>query len=117
MNEQQRKDLEKAATDSALALAKVADLENNVTALGADMKRSLEDLGRALSNLTGAVAKLSGDLGDGVPKAARAVVPSFTVTKEDDGGRDEKTGDEEKSVHDLLKRALQNPQRASSYLR
>jgi hypothetical protein len=117
MNQQQTIDLEKAATDSALALAKVGDLENSVTVLRAEMKRSLEDLGQALTNLTGAVAKLTGDLGDGVPKAARAPIPSFTVTKEDDGRRGEKAGEEERSVHDLLKRALQNPQRASSYLR
>jgi uncharacterized small protein (DUF1192 family) len=117
MNEQHTKDLEKAATDSALALAKVTDLENSVAVLRAEMKRGLDDLGQALSNLTGAIAKLTGNPGDATPKAARAPVPSFTVTKEDDGRRGEKNADEEKSVHELLKRALQNPQRASAYLR
>ena len=130
MNEQQTRDLQPpqpaktawsggpiAATDSGLALAKVAELESSVADLRTEMKRSLEDLGQALSNLTGAVAKLSGDSGHPVSKPARATIPSFTVTKEDDGRRNEKTGDEENSVHELLKRALQNPQRASAYLR
>ena len=117
MNEQQSKDLEKVASDSALALAKVAELESSVVALRSEMKRSLEDIGQALTNLTEAVAKMAGDPADRVARAVRAAVPSITITKEDDARRGEKTGEEGKSVHELLKRALQNPQRASSYLR
>ena len=117
MKEQQSKDLEKVATDSALALAKVAELESSVVALRSEMKRSLEDIGQALINLTEAIAKVAGDSSERVPRAARAVVPSITITKEDDARRGDKAGEEGKSVHELLKRALQNPQRASSYLR
>lgn len=117
MNEQQMRDVEKANSDSALALARVDEVGNSVSELRAEMKRSLEDLGQALSNLTGAVAKLSGEVSERTPKAARASVPSLTVTKEDDGRRNENLPDDEKSVHELLKRALRNPQRASSYLR
>jgi hypothetical protein len=129
MNEQQSKDLEKAAVDAAFALAKVAEMEKSVASLRAEMKSNLEELGQALANLAGAIGKLSGDQpqhaniahaggpGDGAQKVARAAVPAFTVTKEDDGGRTDKAGEEGKSVHEMLKHALKNPQRASYYLR
>jgi hypothetical protein len=114
MNEQQSKDLEKAAGDAAFALAKVAEMEKCVASLRAEVKNNLEELGQALANLAGAIGKLSGD---GTQKVARAAVPAFTITKEDDAGRTDKTGAEGKSVHEMLKHALKNPQRASYYLR
>lgn len=114
MNEQQSKDLEKAAANAAFALARVAEMEKGMAALREEMKSNLEELGHALANLTGAIGKLSGE---GAQKAARAAVPSFTITKEDDGGRVEKAGEEGTSVHEMLKHALKNPQRASYYLR
>ncbi len=129
MNEQQGKDLDKAAMDSALALAKVAEMEKSVANLRAEVKNNLEELGQALANLAAAIAKLSGEPplhasiaragrpGDGTQRVARAAIPTFTITKEDDGGGSGKTGEEGKSVHQLLKQALKNPQRASYYLR
>ncbi len=129
MNEQQTRDLEKAAADSASALAKVAEIEKSMAALREETKSSLEELGQALSNLATAIAKLSGEppqhanpapataVFDGPQKVARAAVPAFTVTKEDDAAHSDKAGGEGKSVHELLKHALKNPQRASYYLR
>jgi hypothetical protein len=114
MNEQQTRDLEKAAADSAIALERVAKMETSVASLRVEIKRDLEELGQALANLAGAIGKLTSD---GTQKVARTPVPAFTVTKEDDGQRAEKAGEEGKSVHELLKQALQHPQRASSYLR
>jgi hypothetical protein len=114
MNEQQSKDLEKATTDAASALARVAEMEKGVASLRVEMKSNLEELGQALANLAGAIGKLSGD---GTQRVARAAVPAFTITKEDDGSRTDKAGEEGKSVHEMLKHALKNPQRASYYLR
>ena len=114
MNEQQTKDLEKAAADSTIALERVAKMETSVASLRVEIKHDLEELGQALANLAGAIAKLTSD---GTQKVARTPVPAFTVTKEDDGRSAEKAGEEGKSVHELLKQALQHPQRASSYLR
>lgn len=114
MNEQQTNAPEKAAADSAIALERVAKMEASVASLRVEIKRDLEELGQALANLAGAIGKLTSD---GTQKVARTPVPAFTVTKEDDGQRAEKAGEEGKSVHELLKRALQHPQRASSYLR
>jgi hypothetical protein len=115
MNEQQTKDLEKAAADSAIALERVAKMETSMATLRIEIKNDLEELGQALANLAGAIGKLTNN--DGTQKVARTPVPAFTVTKEDDGKRAEKAGEEGKSVHELLKQALQHPQRASSYLR
>jgi hypothetical protein len=115
MNEQQTKDLEKATADSAIALERIAKMETSVASLRVEIKNDLEELGQALANLAGAIGKLTSD--DGTQKVARTPVPAFTVTKEDDGKRAEKTGEEGKSVHELLKQAMQHPQRASSYLR
>jgi hypothetical protein len=114
MNEQQTQDLEKAAAHSALAMAKVAELEQSLVGLRVEIKSDLEDLGQALANLTTAIGKLNGEP---THKAARAAVPALTITKEDDSGRTGKEDEEGKSVHELLKQTLRNPQRASYYLR
>jgi hypothetical protein len=114
MNEQETRELEKAAAASAQAIAKVAELETRVVGLRTEIKSDLEDLGQALANLTTAIGKLSGDP---THRAARAAVPAFTITKEDDSGRSGKADDEGSNVHELLKQALKSPQRASYYLR
>jgi hypothetical protein len=112
MNERHATDLEKASAESALA--KVAELELSMAGLRAEIKSDLEDLGQALANLTAAIGKLNADP---THKAARAALPALTITKEDDGGHAGKFEQDGKSVHEMLKQTLRNPQRASHYLR
>lgn len=102
-------DSESTASEGSAAITKVAAIEESVDSLRSDVK----ELGQALANLAEAVAKLTGD---DRARAARTAVPVFTVRKEDDGKPCESDVDE-KSVHELVKQALQKPQRASSYLR
>ena len=98
----------RAANDGSSAITKAAALEQSVDSLRSDVK----ELGQALANLAEAVAKLTGD---DRARAARTAVPVFTVRKEDDGKPAE--AEEGKNVHELVKQALQKPQRASAYLR
>src|SRR5262249_37093552 len=93
------------------AVAPIATLEKDIVELRAEMQSNMQELGQALTNLAEAVAKLTGD---DRSRPARAAVPVITVKKEDDGKPEQEEG---RSVHELLKQALQKPQRASYYLR
>lgn len=95
-------------------MAKVMAVEKGIDELRAEMQANMKELGEAVANLTDVVAKLTG--GDQAARAARTSLPVFTVKKEDDAGTAGE-GEEGKSVHELLKQALQRPQRASYYLR
>jgi ribosomal protein L5 len=107
--------LEKANANSTSALSKIAEVEKNVAALRAEMENNNQEIQKSLTNLVALLEKLVG--GQEPPaRVARTAVPTFTVRKEDEA-RGNKPAEGEKSVHDLLKQALQNPQRASAYLR
>jgi hypothetical protein len=54
---------------------------------------------------------------DSLARVARTSVPTQTVTKEDDARPTLVKSAGEPSVHELLKRTLQKPQPASTYLR
>jgi hypothetical protein len=100
-------------TDAAPRLAKVVAVEQSVDELRSEMHANMQELGQALTNLAEAVAKLTGD---DRARAARSAVPVFTIRKEDDGKPADQP-EESRSVHELVKQALQKPQRASYYLR
>ena len=102
-----------AAINPAPAIAKVSAVENSVHELRKEMQTNLQELGQALANLAEAVAKLTGD---DRARTARTAVPMFTIRKEDEG-KPADHGEDDKSVHELVKQALQKPQRASYYLR
>jgi hypothetical protein len=104
---------DQALIESAPTIVKVATLEKSVAELRSEMQANLQELGQALTNLAEAVAKLTGD---DRARAARTAVPVITVRKEDDS-KVANDSDETKSVHELVKQALQKPQRASYYLR
>jgi hypothetical protein len=110
-----KEQLEKAHAYSASALSKVAEVEKSVVQLRDEMESNNKEVLKSLENLLQLLEKLvDPQVANG--KVARTTVPSITVRKEDDGagpGKDQG----EKSVHDLVKQALQNPQRASNYLR
>ena len=107
--------LEKAHAYSASALSKVAEVERIVAQLRDEMETNNEQVQKSLQNLVSLIEKLV-DPQPAAGKVARTAVPAITVRKEDDGTGAEKTNGE-KSVHELVKQALQSPQRASSYLR
>ena len=110
--------LEKAHANSASALAKLADVEEEVAGLRSEMESNNQEIQQSLSNLLQLVEKLVGSGETGV-RAARTAVPTHTITKEDDARPSlaKSAGAGEASVHDLLKRTLQKPQPASVYLR
>jgi hypothetical protein len=112
--------MERSASAVA-ALSKLAEVEKSVTALRREMESNNQEIQKSLTNLLQLLEKMlapeqtSGVARDGLgARVSRAAVPSITVRKEDDG---HPAADSEPSVHDLLKHALQHPQRAANYLR
>ena len=108
--------LEKANANSTSALSKIAEVEKSVAALRAEMESNNQEIQKSLTNLVALLEKLV-NVQEPSVRVARAAVPTFTVRKEDEVRSAGKPAEGEKSVHDLLKQALQNPQRASAYLR
>ncbi len=112
---QDKDQLEKAHAYSTSALSKVAEVERSVAKLRDEMETNNEEVQKSLQNLVSLIEKLV-DPQPAAGKVARTAVPAITVRKEDDGAGAEKANGE-KSVHELVKQALQSPQRASNYLR
>jgi hypothetical protein len=113
--------LEKARASSASALAKLAEMEQEVAGLRSEMESNNQEIQRSLSNLLSLLEKFvspqeSGSLVER-GRVARTGVPTQTVTKEDDARPALAKSAGEPSVHELLKRTLQQPQPASVYLR
>jgi hypothetical protein len=109
--------LEKAQANSASALAKLAEMEQEVAGLRSEMESNNQEIQQSLSNLLSLMEKLVVSQEPG-GRVARTGVPTHTVTKEDDARPAlVKSSAGEPSVHDLLKRTLQKPQPASVYLR
>lgn len=110
--------LEKAKANSVSALAKLAEVEQEVAGLRSEMESNNREIQQSLSNLLSLVEKLVAPQEAGA-RVARTGLPSQTVTKEDDSrpALAKSAGSSEASVHDLLKRTLQKPQPASVYLR
>jgi hypothetical protein len=108
--------LEKANANSTSALSKIAEVEKSVAGLRAEMESNNQEIQKSLTNLVTLLEKLvSGQ--EPAARVARTTVPTVTVRKEDEARAACKSADDEKSVHELLKQALQNPQRAATYLR
>jgi hypothetical protein len=108
--------LEKARAGSASALAKLAEMEQEVAGLRSEMESNNQEIQRSLTNLLSLVEKLVSPQ-DSSARVARTGVPTQTVTKEDDARPALAKSAGEPSVHELLKRTLQKPQPASTYLR
>ena len=108
--------LEKAHANSASALAKLAEMEQEVAGLRSEMESNNQEIQQSLSNLLSLVEKLLASQEPG-GRVARTGVPTQTVTKEDDARPALAKSAGEPSVHELLKRTLQKPQPASVYLR
>ncbi|HET9183260.1 MAG TPA: hypothetical protein VFP59_14075 [Candidatus Angelobacter sp.] len=111
--------LEKANANSTSALSKIAEVEKSVAALRGEMESNNQEIQKSLTNLVALLEKLV-TVQEPSARVARAAVPTFTVRKEDEArsaGKPAESEKSDKSVHDLLKQALQNPQRASAYLR
>src|SRR6478672_10837610 len=108
--------LEKARASSASALAKLAEMEQEVAGLRSEMEINNQEIQRSLSNLLSLVEKLVSPQ-DSSARVARTGVPTHTVTKEDDARPALAKSAGEPSVHELLKKTLQKPQPASVYLR
>ena len=108
--------LEKAQANSASALAKLAEVEEDVAGLRSEMESNNQEIQRSLSNLLSLMEKLVAPQEPGA-RVARTGVPTHTVTKEDDARPALAKSASEPSVHELLKRTLQRPQPASVYLR
>jgi hypothetical protein len=108
--------LEKAHANSASALAKLAEMEQEVAGLRSEMESNNREIQQSLSNLLSLVEKLVTSQEPG-GRVARTGVPTQTVTKEDDTRPALTKSTGEPSVHELLKRTLQKPQPASVYLR
>ncbi len=108
--------LEKARAGSASALAKLAEMEQEVAGLRSEMESNNQEIQRSLSNLLSLVEKLVSPQ-ESSARVARTGVPAKTVTKEDDARPALAKSAGEPSVHELLKRTLQQPQPASVYLR
>jgi len=113
--------LEKAQANSASALAKLVEMEQEVAGLRSEMESNNQEIQRSLSNLLSLVEKFVSTHESGSPvergRVARTGVPTQTVTKEDDARPALAKSAGETSVHELLKRTLQQPQPASVYLR
>jgi len=108
--------LEKAQANSASALAKLAEMEQEVAGLRSEMESNNQEIQQSLSNLLSLVEKLvTPRESDG--RVARTGVPTQTVTKEDDSRPAVAKSANGSSVHELLKRTLQKPQPAAAYLR
>jgi hypothetical protein len=108
--------LEKARAGSASALAKLAEMEQEVAGLRSEMESNNQEIQRSLSNLLSLVEKFVAPL-ESTGRVARTGVPTHTVTKEDDARPSLAKSAAEPTVHELLKRTLQQPQPASVYLR
>jgi hypothetical protein len=108
--------LEKARAGSASALAKLAEMEQEVAGLRSEMESNNQEIQRSLSNLLSLVEKLVSPQ-ESSARVARTGVPTHTVTKEDDARPALAKSAGEPSVHELLKKTLQKPQPASVYLR
>lgn len=107
--------MEKAHADSTSALSKIAEVEKSVAGLRAEMENNNQEIQKSLTNVVALLEKLVSP-GSASTRVARASVPAFTIRKEDET-RIDKSAEGEKSVHELLKQALQSPQRAGNYLR
>jgi hypothetical protein len=107
--------LEKAQANSASALAKLAEVEQEMAGLRSEMESNNQEIQRSLSNLLSLLEKFVAPQ-EPLGRVARTGVPTHTVTKEDDA-RPALAKSAEPSVHELLKRTLQKPQPASVYLR
>jgi hypothetical protein len=108
--------LEKARASSASALAKLAEMEQEVAGLRSEMESNNQEIQRSLTNLLSLVEKLVSPQ-ESTSRVARTGVPTQTVTKEDDARPALAKSAGGPSVHELLKRTLQQPQPASVYLR
>jgi hypothetical protein len=108
--------LEKARAGSASALAKLAEMEQEVAGLRSEMESNNQEIQRSLSNLLSLVEKLVSPQ-ESSARVARTGVPTHTITKEDDARPALAKSAGEPSVHELLKKTLQKPQPASVYLR
>jgi hypothetical protein len=108
--------LEKAHANSASALAKLAEMEQEVAGLRSEMESNNQEIQQSLNNLLSLVEKLVGSHEPG-GRVARTGVPTHTVAKEDDRKPALAKSAGEPSIHELLKRTLQQPQPASVYLR
>jgi hypothetical protein len=108
--------LEKAHANSASALAKLAEVEEEVAGLRSEMESNNREIQQSLSNLLSLVEKLVTPQEAGT-RVARTGLPTQTVTKEDDARPALAKSAGDSSVHELLKRTLQKPQPASVYLR
>ena len=108
--------LEKARASSASALAKLAEMEQEVAGLRSEMESNNQEIQRSLNNLLSLVEKLVSPQ-ESSARVARTGVPTHTITKEDDARPALAKSAGEPSVHELLKKTLQKPQPASVYLR
>jgi len=108
--------LEKARASSASALAKLAEMEQEVAGLRSEIESNNQEIQRSLTNLLSLVEKLVSPQ-ESTGRVARTGVPTQTVTKEDDARPALAKSGGDPSVHELLKRTLQKPQPASAYLR
>ena len=104
------------ARDGVAALSKLAEVEKSLTVLRREMESNNQEIQKSLTNLLQLLEKLLAPE-QASARVSRAAVPSVTVRKEDDGRPVDRSADSEPSVHDLLKHALQHPQRAANYLR
>jgi hypothetical protein len=111
-----KEQMEKAQANSASALSKVAEVEKSVAGLRTEMEHNNQEIQSSLANLLALLEKLVKPQ-EAAAKVARAAVPTYTVRKQDEGRNANQSQDGEKSVHELLKQALQNPLRAANYLR
>ena len=108
--------LEKARASSASALAKLAEMEQEMAGLRSEMESNNQEIQRSLNNLLSLVEKLVSPQ-ESSARVARTGVPTHTITKEDDARPTLAKSAGEPSVHELLKKTLQKPQPASIYLR
>ncbi len=114
LEENDKAQLEKARASSALA--KLAEMEQEVAGLRSEMESNNQEIQRSLSNLLSLVEKFVSPQ-ESTGRVARTGVPTQTVTKEDDARPALAKSAGDPSVHELLKRTLQQPQPASVYLR
>ena len=93
----------------------ISALHKDLADLRAEIASTNQELEKSLANLIALMEKIVSPNASGA-KLARTAVPSVTVRKEDDSTAPDKP-ETPSSVHELLKLALQNPQRAANYLR
>ncbi len=90
-------------------------LHQDLADLRAEIAATNQELEKSLANLIALMEKIVSPNASGA-KLARTSVPGVTIRKEDDAISPDKP-ETPPSVHELLKLALQNPQRAANYLR